>query len=105
MHDLMLSIVLVGLFLVTLIGQVYFQYQHEVDQAIQHSQAVPGFMSKEYWNSFLASMFENWQSEFLQLASFVILATHLIHRGSPQSRDTEDEMTDDIKAIRNKLEA
>ena len=105
MHDHMLSIVLVGLFLVTLIGQVYFQYQHEVDQAIQHGQTVPDFMSKEYWNSFLASMFENWQSEFLQLASFVILATYLIHRGSPQSRDTEDEMAEDIKAIRNKLDA
>jgi hypothetical protein len=50
-------------------------------------------------------MFENWQSEFLQLASFVILATYMIHRGSPQSRDTDDEMAEDIKAIRKKLDA
>jgi len=104
-HDHMLSIVLVGLFLVTLIGQIYFQYQHEVDQAIQHGQPAPEFFSRDYWDAFLASMFENWQSEFLQLASFVILATYLIHRGSPQSRDTEDEMAEDIKAIRKKLDA
>jgi hypothetical protein len=104
-HDHMLSIVLVGLFLVTLLGQVYFQYQHEVDQAIEHGQAAPEFFSMEYWDAFLASMFENWQSEFLQLASFVILATYMIHRGSPQSRDTDDEMAEDIKAIRKKLDA
>ena len=104
-HDHMLSIVLVVLFLVTLVGQVYFQYQHEVDQAVQHGQTAPEFFSREYWNAFLASMFENWQSEFLQLASFVILATYLIHRGSPQSRDSADEMAEDIKAIRKKLDA
>jgi hypothetical protein len=104
-HDHMLSIVLIGLFLVTLLGQVYFQYEHEVDQAMQHGQAAPEFFSMEYWNSFLASMLENWQSEFLQLASFVILATYMIHRGSPQSRDSDDEMAEDIKAIRKKLNA
>jgi hypothetical protein len=50
-------------------------------------------------------MLENWQSEFLQLMSFVILATYFIHRGSPQSRDGSDEMAQDIKAIRQKLGA
>lgn len=104
-HDHLLSIVLVGLFLVTLIGQLYFQYQHEIDQALQHGQPAPEFFSREFWDAFLASMFENWQSEFLQLASFVILATYLIHRGSPQSRDSGDEMAEDIKAIRKKLDA
>lgn len=104
-HDHMLSVILVALFLVTLIGQLYFQYRYQVDQALQHGQVPPEFASIEYWDSFLASMFENWQSEFLQLMSFVILATYFIHRGSPQSRDGADEMAEDIKAIRKKLDA
>jgi hypothetical protein len=62
-------------------------------------------ISLEFLHSFLASTFDNWQSEFLQLLSFVVLATYLIHRGSPQSRDTEDEMAADIKAIRKNLGA
>ncbi|HKY46845.1 MAG TPA: hypothetical protein VJQ79_02565 [Acidimicrobiia bacterium] len=33
------------------------------------------------------------------------VATYLIHRGSPQSRDTDDEMAEDTKAIRRKLDA
>ncbi|MFN2487520.1 MAG: DUF6766 family protein, partial [Acidimicrobiia bacterium] len=105
LHDHMLSVVLVSLFLLTLIGQLYFQYQHEVAQAIQHGEPAPTWLSKDFWNAFLASVFENWQSEFLQLASFVIFATYMIHRGSPQSRDNADEMAADIKAIRKKLDA
>jgi hypothetical protein len=30
--------------------------------------------------------FENWESEFLQMAVFVLLTTSLIQRGSPESR-------------------
>lgn len=104
-RDHLLSLTLAALFLVTLVGQYYFQYQHEVDEAIQHGQAPPGAASAEFFNSFLASMLENWQSEFLQLVSFVVLATYLIHRGSPQSRDGDDEMKADIKAIRQQLGA
>ena len=78
---------------------------HEVDQALQHGQAAPGATSGDFLNSFLASVFENWQSEFLQLVTFVVLATYFIHRGSPQSRDGDDEMAADIKAIKKKLDA
>ena len=33
---------------------------------------------------------ENWQSEFLQLLTFVVLTTFLIHRGSHESRDSNE---------------
>ena len=55
-------------------------------------------------NSFWASTLENWQSEFLQLLSFVVLTTFLIHRHSHESRDSNDEMAKDIRYIRRKLE-
>jgi hypothetical protein len=104
-RDHLLSIVLASLFLVSLVGQYYFQYQYEVQQAIEHGQPPPEATSAEYLNSFLASMLENWQSEFLQLVSFVVLATYFIHRGSPQSRDGDDELKTDIKAIKEKVGA
>jgi hypothetical protein len=87
------------------VAQLYFQYRYEVDDALQHGETPPALSSGEYWSSFLASTFENWQSEFLQLFTFVVLATFLIHRDSPQSRDNDDEMAADIKAIRSKLGA
>ncbi|MGH8913107.1 MAG: DUF6766 family protein [Acidimicrobiia bacterium] len=104
-RDHLLSLILGALFLVSLIGQFWFQYQTEVDQAIAHGLAPPPAASAEYMNSFLASVLENWQSEFLQLVTFVVLAAYFIHRGSPQSRDGDDEMKADIRAIRQKLGA
>jgi uncharacterized protein DUF6766 len=104
-HDHLLSLVLFALFLISWIGQLVFQYLHELDEARQHGESLGSATSAEFLHSFLASTLENWQSEFLQLLSFVVLASLLIHRGSPQSRDTEDEMAEDIKAIRRSLGA
>lgn len=104
-HDHLLTIVLASLFFVSWVAQLYFQYQDEVNEAVAHGQERPELWSGEFWAAFLASTFENWQSEFLQLFSFVVLATYFIHRDSPQSRDGDDEMAADIKAIRSKLEA
>jgi hypothetical protein len=104
-HDHLLSILLLGMFLLSFIAQYYFQYQHEVAEASLHGHSLPGALSGDYLVSFAASVFENWQSEFLQLLSFVVLATYFIHRGSPQSGDTAQEMSEDIKAIKEKLGA
>lgn len=74
-------------------------------EALQHGDSPPAFLSSEFWVTFLSSVLENWQSEFLQLATMVILIAYLIHRHSPQSRDSSDEMQADIKAIKSKLGA
>jgi hypothetical protein len=45
----------------------------------------------EYLRSghFIESVFENWESEFLQMAAFVLLTAFLYQRGSPESRELE----------------
>jgi hypothetical protein len=57
------------------------------------------------WGIHGESTLENWQSEFLQLFSFVVLAAAYIHRGSAESRDSEDRMEQMLKDIKAKLEA
>ena len=104
LHDHLLSVILFILFFVSIVGQFYFQYRHEVDEAMQHREATPPVMSGEFWDSFLASVFENWQSEFLQILAFVILTTYFIHRNSHESPDSNDEMAADIRAIKQKLD-
>lgn len=81
-----LSIVLAGLFLVSWMAQAAFQWQEFVHQSMLDGQA-PDMLSFVW--EFGAATFENWQSEFLQLFTFVILSTYLVHRGSPQSKETE----------------
>ena len=79
-HDHLLSLVLLGLFLLSWLGQLFFQYQHELDEARQHGSSLPSVVNADFVISFLASTFGNWQIEFLQLLTFVVLATYLIHR-------------------------
>ncbi|HYE85287.1 MAG TPA: DUF6766 family protein [Vicinamibacterales bacterium] len=35
---------------------------------------------------FISATFENWESEFLQMAVFILLTTVLVQKGSPESR-------------------
>jgi hypothetical protein len=49
------------------------------------------------------STLENWQSEFLQLFSFTILAAVFIHKGSAESKDSNDRMEAAIKRIEEQL--
>ncbi len=84
-----LSIVLLVLFLSSWGAQGYFQWQEYVSTSKEHGVEadLTGFIPE-----FMSATFENWQSEFLQLFSFVVLATYLIHKDSPQSRDGDDRM-------------
>ena len=45
------------------------------------------------------------QSEFLPLLTFVVLASFLIHRNSPESRDSDDEMQQALKGIEKRLKS
>jgi hypothetical protein len=72
-----LGYVLAGLFLASWIGQAVFQIT----------------VNDEDWGEFWASTLENWQSEFLQLLTFMVLTSFLVFRGSPESRDSDDELT------------
>jgi uncharacterized protein DUF6766 len=38
---------------------------------------------------FLSALFENWESEFLQMSSYVVLTAMLFQRGSSESRDLD----------------
>ena len=54
------------------------------------------------WNWSRAT-FENWQSEFLQVLAFVTLTSFLIFKGSPESRDGDDQMQAKLDRIERQL--
>jgi hypothetical protein len=58
----------------------------------------------DFFVQFGQSTFENWQSEFLQLFSFVVFAAILIHHGSAESRDGEDRIEQAVKRIEKRLD-
>lgn len=95
-----LSITLIALFLASWFGQYYYQWEEFVSNQEEHGEEAE---FEDYWPEFMAATFENWQSEFLQLFTFVILSTYLIHKNSPQSRDGDDEMKAMLQRIEKKL--
>ncbi len=95
-----LSLSLMTLFFATWIAQGLAQWEKFVDEQEEHNQ--PAEVS-DFMPEFATSTLENWQSEFLQLFSFVVLAALYIHKGSAESRDSEDEMQEALKRIEKHL--
>ncbi len=78
-----------GLFLLAWTGQFISQLVVERNEAAQHAQP---FEWADFWPQFLASTFENWQSEFLQLVWQAAGLALLLFWGSSQSREGEERI-------------
>jgi hypothetical protein len=76
-------------------------YLGQREQQDHNQPLVVGDFLWQFWTSTL----ENWQSEFLQLLTFVVLTTFLIHRDSHESRDSDDEMQRSLNRIEQRLKA
>jgi len=102
--DYNLSIVLAILFLCSWALQSWTGWVEYVDEQRVHGEIATLFGNSGYVWHWVAATMENWQSEFLQLLTFVVLTSFLIHRGSHESKDSDDEMMDLLRAINRRLE-
>jgi hypothetical protein len=81
-----LSIVFFLLFVLSFTGQIYTGWHHyNAELQDEHMVAIP---LAHYLTSghFIQATFENWESEFLQMALFVILTIWLKQKGSSESK-------------------
>lgn len=89
LRDNGLTLALAGLFLVSLVGQIASGIRVENDQRQEHGQAAISLAQYLVGGQFLSALFENWESEFLQMWAFVMLTAYLFQRGSPESKDPD----------------
>jgi hypothetical protein len=89
------------LFLISWAVQAVAQWETYRTEQLQHGEPV---VVSEYIVDFGQSTLENWQSEFLQLFSFVVLSAVLIHRGSAESKDGQDRIERKVDEIRSMLQ-
>ena len=88
-RDRALTLVLMTMFLVFLSGQfVTGLNEYNATQA-EHGEPVVAMSEYLTTGHPWEATFENWESEFLQMAVFVLLTTFLIQKGSPESRRPE----------------
>jgi len=89
LRDNGLTLILLLLFAASILGHALTGWRVETADALRHGH--DGGTLMEYLGSapFLSTVFENWESEFLQMAAYVVLTAFLIQKGSSESRDPE----------------
>ena len=91
LRDNGLSLVLLGIFFSTLIGQSVTGFQVYNNDQGDHNQSPVTFGTYLTTGHFVEAVFENWESEFLQDAAYVLLTVYLFQRGSSESKDPDKE--------------
>lgn len=100
-----LSLAFLFLFLVSLAGQIYFGFE-EYNKDLIEEGGTPVYLTQYFASGhFLQSTFENWESEFLQMALFIVLTIFLQQKGSSESKDFEAEEEVDRTPDPNKEDA
>lgn len=97
-----LSLVMFGLFITILIGQSITGLRNYNTQQQEHKQPDVSYINYIKSGDFVEAIFENWESEFLQMGSFVILTVWLRQRGSAESKKVEGEEAVDQKPRKSK---
>jgi glycerol uptake facilitator-like aquaporin len=90
-----LSLAFLLLFLASIAGQALLGWKEYNKERAELK--APALTLTAYFSSghFIESTFENWESEFLQMALFVILTIFLTQKGSSESKDPDkDEEVD-----------
>ena len=95
-----LSLGFCGLFLISWLAHGIAEWQVYTDEQRTHNEPVE---LGDFAGQFSQSTLENWQSEFLQLFSFTVMAAVLIHKGSAESKDGDDRMQAALKRIEDHL--
>jgi hypothetical protein len=96
LHDNGLSLVFFLLFVIAILGQIFTGQAEHNQEMLEKGGRQVGVVDYLSTGHFIQSTFENWESEFLQMALFVVLTIFLYQRGSSESKDPEggEEPTD-----------
>jgi len=81
-----LSLVAGALFILSLAGQAVTGFKVYNEDQREHQEQEAGFGEYLTTGAFYEATFENWESEFLQMAAFIFLTAFLVQKGSAESR-------------------
>jgi hypothetical protein len=97
LRDNGLTIALFVLFAVSIFGMAGVGFASFNEELAKHGDTPVPFTRYLTSGQFLSALFENWESEFLQMGVYVVLTAWLFQRGSAESRDPDRERPDNRK--------
>ncbi|TDW86588.1 MULTISPECIES: DUF6766 family protein [Kribbella] len=83
------------LFFCFLIGLAVVGHAQDNSELTEHGQAPQTFAQYVGSSSFGEAVFENWESEFLQMFMYVLLTAYLVQKGSAESRPIDEPAPQD----------
>jgi len=78
------------MFLLSALGMIWSGHSAHNAELREHGWEPIALMAYLRSGDFLSALFENWESEFLQMSAYVMLTATLFQRGSAESRDPDD---------------
>jgi hypothetical protein len=87
-----------AIFVVLLFAQSLTGWKERNNDAVTHHQANISYGEYLTTGHFYEATFENWESEFLQMAAFVVLTVWLVQKGSAESKQPGGDAVDEDPA-------
>ena len=94
-RDHALGIICLAVFLVLLVGLVVTGFDTYNADRLAHGGHAVGFVDYVREGTLWEAIFENWESEFLQMAAYILLTVYLVQRGSSESKDPDSHASVD----------
>ena len=86
-----LAIVLFTLFSVFLVAQSATGWKTYNNDRLEHGEPTTNYPAYLTTGHFVEATFENWESEFLQMAAYILLTIWLFQKGSSESKPPEGD--------------
>nr|WP_051069081.1 DUF6766 family protein [Mesorhizobium metallidurans] len=78
------------MFLFSVLGMIWSGQAAHNKELAEHGSPALRLLAYMASGNFLSGLFENWESEFLQMTAYVMLTAMLFQRGSAESRDPDN---------------
>ena len=86
-----LSLVMFGLAAIFVLGLSVAGAREQGADQREHGKPAEGYGAYVTSGDFAEAVFENWESEFLQMGGYVLFTVWLVQRGSSESKDPDGE--------------
>ncbi|GGE94850.1 DUF6766 family protein [Flavobacterium limi] len=100
-----LCICFILLFIISLAGQIFLGFKEHNKELIEEGGKITTLGSYLVSGHFYQSTFENWESEFLQMALFVLMTIFLKQKGSSESKKLDEPEEVDREPDPNRKDA
>jgi len=102
LHNNGLTLLMFGLFLAALIPMSITGHRSHNDDLKDHDRPEIGYVAYLGSGNFVEGVFENWESEFLQMGVYVLATAYVFQRGSPESKPLDQETPQDVDPRRQR---